>query len=203
MTEPEVDPDLLFESFVRDYRTFGLGRNSNWTRYTTEYMRWFAHEGMSRGFHVEQEVVYPEPSQLAAQKERKADMVWVTDPDRPLDKDVFFLHLESETEEQYVELTLDLLAYSPFKPLPLAVAILHRVTTKSKPEFVGKTLAYAMKRFKSSTRTLLVMLDLVWNEGDGFLGLIVRGDGSWKQRTARGLLYRWRGAEYFDLKLEE
>ena len=122
----EVDLDLLFENFVRDYRTLGLNEHCTWTRHTTEYMSWFAQEGMRLGFHSDQEVVYPEPKELALQKQRKADLVWVTDPDRNLSDDVFALHLESETNQAKVELTIDLVAYSPFRPLPAVVAFLHR-----------------------------------------------------------------------------
>jgi hypothetical protein len=167
-------------------------------------MSWFAQEGMKRGFHADQEVVYPEPKELSFQKKRKADLVWVTDPERDLADDVFVLHLESETDQRYVELTIDLVAYSPFKPLPAAVAFLHRKTAKkSKRDFLADTLGYAIKRFRGKERTLLLIMDMVWDEGDPFYGYIIDGKGKHRKRLAAGVLHKWRSSVYYGLKLEE
>ncbi len=197
-----IDLDLLFENFVRNYGSFGFNQSCTWTRHTTEYMSWFAKEGMGRGFHVDQEVEYPEPPEIGAQKKRRADLVWITDPDRPLKDEVFALHVESETGEKWGELTVSLLAYSPFKPLPAVVGVLHKTTQrKSKRAFARSIVKYASKRLKNRNREMLLILDLFWEEGDPIYGCIIDRRGSVRIHLAEGLYHKWRKEKYYDLKL--
>lgn len=200
----QIDLDLIFENFVRDYRSFGLNRHCNWSRHTTEYVGWFAQEGLRRGFHVDQEIRYDEPTQIAAQTYRQADLVWVKKPNFTPKKRVFVLHLESETGEEWAELTIDLVAYSPFRPLPVAVCLVHRrKEAKSQQEFAKSLVKHAEKRFKNQKRALLLMMDLVWDDGDPFYGCVIDGKGLSRVNAASGVLHDWRGGTYFDLKLEK
>ena len=202
--EFDIDLDLIFENFVRDYRSFGLNQDCNWSRHTTEYISWFANEGLRKGYHVDQEIRYDEPPQIGEQIYRYADLVWVTNPDFETKDEVFMLHLESETGEDWAELTVDLVTYSPFKPLPMAICLVHRTKKKkSQKEFASDLVKYAINRCKGRARTLLLMMDLVWNDGDPFYGVVIDGKGLSSTKMASGVLHDWRGGTYYDLKLEK
>lgn len=204
----QVDLELLFDNFVRDYRTFGLSKDCTYSRYTTEYIRWFAQEGIRLGYHADQEVEYKESKELSKlyplekkQEKRLADLIWVTDPKRNLNDDVFVLHLESETNKDNRNLTIDLLAFSPFRPLHNVVACLHRIEG-NRAGFSSGSLRYAITRFRGSGRTLLLLINTVWDEGDFLYGYIIDGRGKPRKKRASCVLHKWRGAEYFGLKPE-
>jgi hypothetical protein len=170
----------LFKRFMRDYQSFGLRVGCNNAQYTHAYTRWFHAAGLQAGFHVEQE--HPLPK-IPGERLRRADLLWVRDPDR-ID-DTAELHWESETHPDLGwrtkdgkrdwqgngMLTIGILTESRLRPLPYLVAILSMVQNL---EVARELVEYAENMLKGTGRRMLLILDFVKPEKT--FGVVL-GDG--------------------------
>jgi hypothetical protein len=187
--DSDINLGLLFENFVRDYRAFGLRSGSNWTRHTTEVIRWFAQQGLNCGFHVEQEF-------------HRADLVWFKTTEGGPTKGNVALHLESETLEDNADFTLRLLAGSLFPNVEAVIAFLHVEHSGHRGREIAEKLCKASRVLMDNVnRRMLLIIDAVWNQGDDFFGWIIEPQKSLVSYRAVGTKYLWNTLEYLDLNL--